>query len=75
MQVPRESWELLSTDDLVVIADSLEGCVAKLKTWKSDVELKGLRFNMKKTKFLVSGVGLDVLKDVPLHCLPLCLWS
>jgi hypothetical protein len=55
-------WELLYADDLVVMADSLEGCVAKLKAWKTGMERKGLRVNMKKTKFLVSGTGLNVLK-------------
>ena len=56
-------WELLYADDLVVIADSLEECVSKLKAWKTGMEGKGLRVNMKKTKFLISGVGLDVLKN------------
>ena len=56
-------WELLYADDLVTIADSLNECVSKLKTWKAGMEGKGLRVNMKKTKFLVSGVGLDVLKN------------
>ena len=56
-------WELLYADDLAVIADSLDECVAKLKAWKAGMENKGLRVNMPKTKCLVSGVGLDVLKD------------
>ena len=34
----------------------------KLKAWKAGMESKGLRFNMKKTKFMVSGVDLDVLQ-------------
>ena len=56
-------WELLYADDLVVIADSLEECVTKLRAWKAGMESKGLRVNMKKTKIMVSGIGLDVLKD------------
>ena len=56
-------WELLYADDLVVIADSLDECVARLKAWKTGMESKGLRVNMPKTKCLVSGVGLDVLKN------------
>ena len=56
-------WELLYADDLVIMADSLEQCSSKLKTWKAAMEKKGLRVNMTKTKFLISGVGLDVLKD------------
>ena len=56
-------WELLYADDLVIIADSLEECISKLKAWKTGMESKGLRVNMKKTKFLFSGLGRDVLKD------------
>ena len=56
-------WELLFADDLVVIADTLEGCIAKLRAWKSSMERKGLRVNMKKTKIMVSGIGLDLLQD------------
>ena len=56
-------WELLYADDLVIMADSLELCSSKLKAWKAAMEKKGLRVNMSKTKFLISGVGLDVLKD------------
>ena len=47
-------WELLYADDLVVMADSLEECIARLKVWKEGMECKGLRVNMKKTKFMVS---------------------
>ena len=56
-------WELLFADDLVVIADSMEDCITKLKAWKSGMESKGLRVNMKKTKIMVSGLGLNELKD------------
>lgn len=56
-------WELLYADDLVLIADSLEECVSKLKAWKAGLEGRGLRINFMKTKFLFSGRGLDVLKD------------
>jgi hypothetical protein len=56
-------WELLYADDLAMMADSLEECVTKLETWKDCMETKGLRVNMKKTKLMVSGPGLDVLCD------------
>ena len=29
-------WELLYADDLVIIADTYKGCIARLKTWKTD---------------------------------------
>ena len=56
-------WELLYADDLAVIADSLEECIAKLKAWKSGMERNGLRVNMKKTKFMICGSGLNLLRN------------
>ena len=56
-------WELLYADDLAVIADTLEECITKLKAWKNGMENRGLRVNMKKTKFMISGAGLDMLHD------------
>ena len=55
-------WELLlHADDLVLIADTQENCIYKLRAWKTGMESKGLHIN-KETKFLVSGVEHDVLK-------------
>ena len=56
-------WELLYADDLAVMADSLEECIARLKVWKEGMERKGLRVNIKKTKLMVLGPGLDLLRD------------
>ncbi|XP_052212344.1 uncharacterized protein LOC127831398 [Dreissena polymorpha] len=56
-------WELLYADDLAVIADSLEECLFILKCWKDGMESKGLRVNMKKTKLLITGPGLNLLLD------------
>ena len=56
-------WEILYADDLVIIADSMGECITKLKAWKANMEEKSLRVNMKKTKILVSGLGLDQLQD------------
>ena len=42
-------------------------CISKLKAWEAGVESKGLHVNMKKTKFLVSGDGHDVLKKSDKH--------
>ena len=55
-------WELLYTGDPVFIADTQQECISKLKAWKVGMESKGLCVNMKKTKFLFSGNGHDVLK-------------
>ena len=56
-------WELFFADDLVIIATSLEECVERVKAWKEGLESKGLHVNMTKTKFMASGLGLDILQD------------
>ena len=56
-------WELFFADDLVIIATSLEECVEHVKAWKEGLESKGLHVNMTKTKFMASGLGLDILQD------------
>ena len=57
------SWEALYTDDLVIIAESLEECVRRLLTWKEAMEEKGLRVNAGKTKIMICGTGLDLLQS------------
>ena len=52
-------WELLYADDRMVITNTHEEYISKLKVWKAVMESKGFRFNMKKNNFMVSGVGLD----------------
>ena len=55
-------WEILYPDDLMVSAQSMDELLVKLKTWRSEIEKKGLRVNMGKTKLMVSGSNLDVLR-------------
>ena len=55
-------WELLYADDLVISAESMEELLVKVQTWKTEMEKKGLRMNMGKTKIMESGINLDVLK-------------
>ena len=55
-------WEDLYADDLVIIAESREVLCEKLQLWKNEMEGKGLRVNMGKTKVMVSGRDMDVLK-------------
>ena len=54
--------ELLYADDLIISAESMEELLVKLKTWKTEMERKDLRVNMGKTKIMVSGPNLDLLK-------------
>ena len=56
-------WEILYADDLVIIAENLKGLCNKLTTWKHNLEAKGLRVNMGKTKIMMSGPDLNNLKD------------
>lgn len=47
-------WELLYADDLVISANSIVELTERLKLWKDNLEEKGLRVNMKKTKIMHS---------------------
>ena len=71
-------WELLYVDDLVISAETEEGLKMKLNKWKTEMEAKGLRVNMGKTKIMVSGVNLQTLKDsgkIPMQCLQKRCWQ
>ena len=48
-------WELLYADDLTVIAETEEELIKRLNEWKENVESKGMRVNMNKTKVMISG--------------------
>ena len=45
--------------------------ISKHKAWKAGMKNKGLRVNMTKTKFMVSGVDLDVLQKSGKYCVVL----
>jgi len=47
-------WELLYADDLVVIAETEDDLIKRLNEWK-DMEDRGMRLNMNKTKVMISG--------------------
>jgi len=48
-------WELLYADDLVVIAEIKEDLINRLNEWKNNVENRGMRVNINKTKVVISG--------------------
>ena len=48
-------WELLYADDLAVIAETEEELIKRLNECKDNVESKGMRVNMNKTKVMISG--------------------
>ena len=47
-------WDLLYADDLVVIAET-EDLIKRLNEWKNNVQNRGVRVNMNKTKVMISG--------------------
>jgi len=58
--ISRESrvalpWELLYADDMAVIAETEKELTKRLNEWKDNVESKGMRVNMNKTKVVISG--------------------
>jgi len=53
-------WELLYADDLAVIAETEEELIKRLNEWKDNVESKGMRVNMNKTKVIISGERQNV---------------
>ena len=46
---------LLYADDLAVIAETEGELIKRLNEWKENVESKGMRVNMNKTKVMISG--------------------
>ena len=47
--------ETVYADDLAVIAKTEEELIKRLNEWKENVESKGMRVNMNKTKVMISG--------------------
>ena len=47
-------WELLYAEDLAVIAETQEELIKRLNEWKDNMESKGMRVNMNKTKWTTS---------------------
>ena len=52
-------WELLCTDDLVLMAETLED-LKKVTIWKDNIEAKELPVNVNKTKFVCSKYNSSV---------------
>ena len=66
-------WELLYADDLALIAETMDELTVKLKTWKQNMEAKGLRVNMGKTKVLVSNRRLTANREEGKYPCSVCL--
>ena len=46
---------MLYTDDLVITAESEGDAVRKFGVWKREMEIRGLKVNIDKTKLMVMG--------------------
>ena len=57
----------------MISAGSMEELLVKVKTWETEMEKKGLRVNMGKTKIMESGINLDVLKKSGKYPCGVCL--
>ena len=55
--------ELLYADDLVLVAETEELLMEKLRKWKMGMELKGLRVNIGKTKVMRCQVRIDQAEE------------
>ena len=53
-------WKFLYADDLVLMVETLEDLKKKLIIWKDNIEAKGLRVNVHKTKLACSKHSLSV---------------
>ena len=56
-------WELLYTDDLVLMAETLEDLKKKLTIWKDNIAAKGLPVKVNKTKLVCSKHNSSVKSD------------
>jgi len=50
-------FELFYADDLVLLAETEDNLMAKIRIWKENMEAKGLRVNLGKTKVMTSCNG------------------
>ena len=57
----------------MINAESKEELLVKVKKWKTEMEKKGLRVNMGKTKIMECGINLDVLKKSGKYPCGVCL--
>ena len=63
---------LLSTNDLKLVSETLEGLEGRLEAWKGGLELKGLRVNVKKTKMMVSIENAGKIAKGDVFCYAVC---
>ena len=65
-------FEVLYTDDLVLIAEDEEAVQEKFKMWREGMDAKGLRVNINKTKVMISEVGGGIVREVGAYPCAVC---
>jgi len=79
--IPREfrvasPWELLYADDLVVIAEIEQDLIKRLNEWKDNMENRGMRVNMNKTKPMISGERQKLMQNAEGCKMAMwCMWQ
>ena len=53
-------YEILYADDLVLMSETMEGLREKFQKWKLELESKGMKVNLGKTKVMVSGAEGEI---------------
>ena len=48
-------WELLYVNDVAVIAETEDDLTKRLNKWNDNLENRGMKVNMNKTKVMISG--------------------
>jgi hypothetical protein len=65
-------WELLYADDLVLIAKSEKELKRKIQRWKTNMEAKGMKVNVGKTKVMVGTLEKTKPKKPPTYPCGVC---
>ena len=63
---------MLYANDLVILAETFEGLMAKIAVWKNGLESKRLKVDMGKTKFMISSRDLHTLQTSGKYPCALC---
>jgi len=57
-------WQLFYADNPVVISETEDDLIKRLNEWKDNVENRGIRVNMNKTKVMIIGEWQKVMQKV-----------
>ena len=65
-------WELFCADDFVLLAESREILMEKIKIWKEGLKSKGLRVNIGKTKVMKCHVAANMQVESGMYPCGIC---